>query len=438
MIFHKVRKDGTPNEVYDDRISNYIIESIPMFVLEGQLYIYNKGVYKRDDRFIKLKDYIKQLILPDVRTMRIINRVCMMIVEDIRLKVDMTEINQFPKHWINFKNGMFDILGWKLYKHKPEYLSINQVPHDFEPIDNEGFNNSVYNQFIPSLLQNDEDVEMLYEYIGYCMTCDTSQQKFLMITGPGGTGKSTIVRMIEYLIGKDNISNMSLQDLNTRFTPTNLFGKLLNSCSDISRKAIEQTDVIKKITGEDTIQGEYKGGAVIFFKSYAKLLFSANEIPISLDDKTNAFFRRFLILHIDKKGRHIDGLEKRLKGEIKYLIFRSVGALREMYSRGNIIESEQSKKAVDELYRFSDSVQDFIAEQLEECPGEKIKRSLLYEAYEEHCNENGRIPVSRKAFSKNLELKGYKTRKRDGIRYVQGFKFKDTDFEPTKLEIFGK
>ena len=59
-------------------------------------------------------------------------------------------------------------------------------------------------------------------------------------------------------MGADNCSGVSLQDLNERFFPSMLYGKLVNACVDISSEAMMQVDNIKKATGEDIMICEKK------------------------------------------------------------------------------------------------------------------------------------------------------------------------------------
>jgi P4 family phage/plasmid primase-like protien len=381
--------------------------------------------------------------LSEVVRQPIIDRVYKLIISDISLEKDFDEINKYPDHWINFKNGMYSVKEWKMYPHNPKYLSINQIPYsyfpdiDVRPRSGQTIKQSTLEEFISEIIPDECDRLMLYEYIGYCMVKDTSQQKFMIITGPGGTGKSTIIRLIEKLIGKENICSIALQDLNKRFYPTQLQGKLLNSCADISKAALDQTDIIKKITGEDSLLGEYKGGKIFAFKSYAKLLFSANEIPVSLDDKSNAFFRRFLIVRIDKRSNHIDDLERKLHDEILVLLQFVVAALRDMYNRGSIIESDNSKASVVELYKDSDTVMAYMEECLNKDGMAKVSRDKLYSAYERYCNQNERGALSRNGFYKNLRTKGFsEIMDPQGIRYFKGITFKDTEFIRVATTVF--
>lgn len=429
MDFHKIGKNGSPYDIIDNKIADYIISHENIIVIAGKPYIYKSGVYKKDEDGNILRYLIKSMIIDEVISINKINRVYGLILANHKLKVDIDEVNRHPAHWINFKNGFLDVLNMRLMKHDPKYLSLNQIPHDFN-LNYCVRDDSVVLEFLLGVIPDPSDLEMLLEYVGYCMTVDTSLQKMLIIQGIGGTGKSTIVRMVTNAIGKENISNMSLQDLNERFNATNLFGKILNSCADIPSKAMEQVDVIKKITGEDRLKGEYKGGAVFFFNSYAKLMFSANEIPISLDDKTNAYYRRFLILRIDKRCHTIPNLEKRLAASIDDFIYLAVQALNRMYNRGTIKESENSKSNVMELYMASDTVTAFIADEMVPVTDFLIERGSFYKKYVTYCEENERQALTKNGFYKNLRNKGYSEIRKAKARYFKGLAYKEEEFHP--------
>lgn len=172
-----------------------------------------------------------------------------------------TDINNQPSHWINFQNGYFDVIEWKLYPYSPEYIMINQIPYTLNLRYKEGQEDigTEIQKYFAISLPDEIDQKMFWQYMGYCMTTDTRFQKFLMIKGKGGTGKSVAVSLIQYIIGIENSSSISLQDLNKRFYATGLFGKILNACADIPCTALQNVDIIKKAVGEDTLLYEKKG-----------------------------------------------------------------------------------------------------------------------------------------------------------------------------------
>ena len=436
--FHKIGKSGNPYDIIDSKIADYVISHNHIIIISGKPYIYKNGVYVKDKNGNVLRYLIKQLIFEELINITRVNRVLNLILADYKLEKDIDDINQYPDSWINFKNGMLDLETMELRDHDPKYLSINQIPHNYVKTSEKWADRSTLYKFINDLIPDKEDRTMFLEYCGYCMTRSTRIQKFMVLNGPGGTGKSTLIGVLEKAVGRENISNLSLQDLNERFAPTNLFGKMLNSCADIPNKAMEKVDVIKKITGEDTIKGEYKGGDVFFFHSYAKLIFSANEIPISLDDKTNAYYRRFLILNIDKRAEYIPDLKYKLGQETEFLISMAVNAAHELFKRGEILESENSKKAVEELYKQADSVQAFIIDEMEKDNGSKITRSELYGLYERYCEENDRTSITKNRFYKNLREKGYKEAKINGIMYFKGLKQVNDGFQECRNRVFNE
>lgn len=431
LDFQKIGKGkngepGSPYDILDDKIAEYLTtEQLNLFILNGQPYIYRGGVFKRDEDGKILKAHIKALIWPDLVTISRINRVYNLILADYRLTKKNEEINDYPVHWINFKNGMYDPVLEEMHLHDPKYLSINQIPHEYDP--KAEYIGTVAEQFFTGLFPDREDREMFFAYAGYCMTADTRLQKFMVLLGIPGSGKSTAINMLIKAVGSENVSCITLQDLQERFTPTELLGKLLNACADLPRKALEQVDAIKRITGEDPIKGEYKGGKVFSFLSYAKLIYSANEMPVSLDEKTGAFYRRILAIEITRKGPRIKALRQGLEYSMPGFIKECVAALARMYARGGEIDSPNSKRIVHELHRESDSVQAFLDDCIEKRPGERIERGSLHKQYEAYCWDNEWSPINSRSFYKNLRGKGFRDYMSCGSRYFSDMCSKRAD-----------
>lgn len=409
---------GRPYDILDDKIAEYITRTqLKMFVLNGIPYLYRKGVYKKDEDGKILKAHIKALICPELVTINRINRVYNLILADYRLTKSNEDVNNYPAQWINFRNGMYDPVNKIMHEHDPAYLSINQVPHKYDPM--AVYEGSSVERFFAGLFPDAEDREMFFAYAGYCMTIDTSLQKFMVIIGYPGSGKSTAINMLVEAVGKENVSSITLQDLNERFMPTELLGKLLNACADLPKKALEQVDAIKRITGEDMVKGEYKGGKIFTFYSYAKLIYSANEMPVNLDEKSEAFYRRLLSIEVKQKGPWIQDLKRELEKGIPEFIHECVAALSRMYTSGKVIDSPNSKKLVHEFHRESDSVQSFLDDCIERKPGNRIERGELHKQYETYCENNDWIALNSRSFYKNLRGKGYECYKSQGIRYFR-------------------
>lgn len=418
--FHRCSKrNGEPIEILDNKIAEYVSHSLlRMFILEGVPYIYNQGYYERDEEGKRLKTYIKGFIFPDLITITRINRVYNLILVDFSLTKEKEEVNDYPKYWVNFKNGMYDPVMQEMHPHDPKYFAINQIPHVYDPTAT--YRGSVTEKFLTGLFPDAGDREMFLAYSGYCMTVDTSLQKFMIITGLPGTGKSTAISMLIDAVGIKNVCSITLQDLNTRFTPTVLLGKLLNACADLPKKALDQVDEIKKITGEDLVKGEYKGGKTFWFKSHSKLIFSANEMPVNHDEKSDAFYRRLITIAVTQKGEKISGLKKGLQDGMPGFIHECMDALHRMYVSGKGIDSENSKRLVHEYHRDADTVQAFLDDRVIIKPDAKVERGSLYNLYQKYCWLNQWTPLGNKSFFANLRGKGFTDKGSSGVRYFIG------------------
>lgn len=334
-----------------------------------------------------------------------------------------SDLNNQPSHWINFKNGYFDVKEWKMISHDTKYLMINQIPFYFYPEQAEAVlaQCTTIRRYLDLSMPNEFDQQTFWQYLGYCMTTDTHFQKFLMIKGKGGTGKSVAISLIQHIIGIENCSSIPLQDLNKRFYATGLFGKQLNACADIPCTAMQSVDIIKKAVGEDTLLYEKKGQDPTQFHSYAKLLFSANEMPLNLDDKTNAYYRRLLVLDMNRTIPESEKdimLKEKIYKETDYAIHMGVAALKQLYADNHFCESSHSRECIEELYRSADSVKAFLDEKICRQTGKKLKRSDIYKFYNDFCQENDRQAHGKSVFFRMMADKGYALKRNsDGFYY---------------------
>ena len=433
--FHKFNEQGKRIGVFDMEIVDYLIQTVPFFMLGNTPYIYEKGCYHEDHNGIRLKSHIQKMIFRDYIKATTIQSIYNLLVSQAQVQKHFSDLNNQPSHWVNFQNGYFDVMEWRLIEHDTKYLMINQIPFSFYPEQTETAlsGGTHIRKYLDSSIPDKTDQQMFWQYLGYCMTTDTRFQKFLMIKGKGGTGKSIAISFTQHMVGSGNFSSMSLQNLNQRFYPTGLFGKLLNACADIPSTAMENVDVIKKAVGEDTLLYEKKGQDPTQFNSYAKLLFSANEMPLNLDDKTNAYYRRLLVLDINRsisEEEKDSQLKEKMCKESDYAVHMAMLALKQLYNDNHFTESDHSKECIVNLYRSADSVKAFTDDMLCHKSGEKMKRSDVYKMYEDYCEDNGRKPHGKSKFWEYMADKGFMIKRySDGAYYFKDTSVKESDFE---------
>lgn len=417
--FHLFNDAGKITGVYDYEIFSYLMRENDMFVLGGVPYLYEGGYFKADISGAILSSMIRECIYPQYIKSSTIKRVFELFIKAVELQVTFDDLNKYPAHWVNFQNGFYDPISMKMIPHDPKYKAINQVQMPFEPDEKPA--GAYMEEWLRFALDHPRNREMFLQFCGYCLTRDTRQQKFLVLLGEGGTGKSTAIRLPETIIGEENVSNISLLELTQRFSSYGLLGKLLNTCADLEVTALEDTSIIKKILGEDTIRAEAKGKDAFSFKSYAKLIFSTNELPIVKGERTNGFYRRLLVLPMDKvpEVKRPDLFDK-LRQELPYFLHLCMDALHRMYQEGHITESEQSEEAVQRLRMDSDTIQAFIIDKANDNPEGRTERGALFRAYTDYCEETERQPLNRNGFYRAMRFKGYNEIKSCGERCFQG------------------
>ncbi len=418
---HQKKHDGTEEVtgVYDYAIVEDIIAKESLFIIGGIPYIYRNGVYTADISGAMLTTMIQNHIYKIFRKSSTHRRIFEMFLKTECLQEVFEGLNQYPVQWVPFQNGMFDPITETMTEHSPQFKAINQLPVCYDPAAKPS--GEITERWLSSIVPKPDDREMFLQYFGLCMNRDTRQQKFLILLGEGGSGKSTPLHLAETIIGDSNLNNIALDQLTQRFSAFGLLGKLVNICADLKITALDDTSIIKKLTGEDRLFAESKGKDGFPFRSYSKLLFSTNELPIVKDERTNGFYRRLLVLTFPKPPKYPDPeLLDKLINEKNYFVRLCMQALHRMYQQGYITESAASKQAVKRLRMDSDTVEAFLSERVTLAPDARSERSRLFNIYTAYCQSEERRQLSRNAFFRALRSKGFSETKSHGERCFGG------------------
>lgn len=398
---------GVPTNINHRAICDYFVNKGDIFVLGGECHQYRDGVYVEASSYVR--NTIKDMIVVDTLiTQNRIMECFRLICDDVRLQRTTAELNH-DKNLINFQNGVWDIERGKLLPHDSKYLQTLQIPHpvgEYKPFQE----TRLYNFFKKTNLPK-EDIKMLLKYMAYCLTLDYGLKTFMILCGQSNTGKSVLIRFFENLVGKQNVSSLSMHELNMRFYPSQLYNRLLNSCADNSSLPLSSIENLKKITGGDQIMHEKKGKEPFFFVPFCKLIFSFNQLPLQLEEKSNAFYKRMRILFMNNElflnNNYVNDLcsEEGVSEIIPYLLH--------LLPVKDIPRTSTSDKYVEALRQDSDSIHAFIAKQCELGSGMSVEKNALYEAYCRFCVDTGRENSKKHSFMRNIRSQGFKET-RDG------------------------
>lgn len=433
--FHFMDANGRPRSVNDAAIEEYIIGQHPMAIVAGKAWIYQGGVYVEDRTGGILNGLIRACLYPQFDKAPTIKRISDLFMMDGRLQRSFDEMNGYPAEWVNFVNAFFDPVSGTLIEHDPKYLATTQIPWTYDPNDHVEIGKNV-NQFLWRASNGDGDTqEMLLEYIGYCMSRSTKYQKFLLIVGAAGSGKSKLLSVIEEIIGGQNVSHVELKDFSeNRFVAASLKNKLANISADLKTGAVEDASLLKSLVGEDTISVEAKFAPVEFIKPFAKLIFSENETPEFRNERSDGIYRRLLVMRMDDKPETDVDLLGRLRPEYPYLISIAITALQRLHGRGYFEEGKASRELRSEIREFSDSTEAFLNARCDHDGKGRESGPDLYAAYATFCQSEERQALGKRQFFEALRAKGIRASRTKSARYYLGIKLRDRKAEMLKAQ----
>jgi len=380
-------------------LANHLAEQFKAFYCAEQYYYYDNGVYTvRADKDARAT--VRTYLLPRDVTLNQINDVEGQWQLIIRKPVREINPNSFI---INTQTGLYNVLDDTFRPHDPAYLSTVQIKAQYDP----EAGCPRFLEFLRSVLDEPE-INLLQEIYGYFLLPITKAQKSFMLVGLANTGKSTILSCVqELLLGAENVSNIPIQMLSERFQPAELFGKLANIYADLPSKNIDDAGMFKAVTGEDYITGERKHKDPFSFKPYARFMYSCNDIPKNYGDRSEAFYRRLIIIRFSKpvpEDRRDLDLKEKLAYERDGILTWAIQGLKRLISQNyQFSETERTRAEVNRYKVESNSVLSFA----EECCvlDEKAEclRQELYDSYKLYCEESGLSPMSNRRFNRELE-----------------------------------
>lgn len=411
-----------PTKPFDSRIRDYVPQRFNIMIFSGIPWIYVKGKWIPDETTAKIRWIIEQFLFDDFKTDTYITRICNLILHTAKLEKTWKDVNQHPITWINFKDCYLDPETMTEHEHRPEYYSLNQIDFNWNEVKTAA-SGEVTDDFLSFAIPDENDREMLLEYFGYSMTTDNRMQKSTFIYGDGNTGKSTIMNLQKTVLGKDNISGISFQDMSQRFKPSRLVGKLANVCGDLPTQSLKDSSTFKQLTGNDEIDTERKNKDGFSFVNYAKMIFSTNGLPIIEGERSAGTFRRLLLIAFQQIPPKIDPLlPDKLDKEILYFIRLQVEALHRMYERGYILESNNSKEAIKQLRQDSDITQAWLDNCTRQLESDTATRQDIRESFKQYCIVEERTPLKPNSLYAALRAKGFQEYRTANERGFKGIR----------------
>lgn len=306
---------------------------------------------------------------------------------------------------INVLNGTLEIRSdgtVSLHEHRREDYFLYCLAYAYDP----AATCSLWLHFLDEVLPDEEAQRVLAEFIGYCFVHGINPEKMLVLLGGGSNGKSVTLAIIEALLGRQNVSNVSLADLtNDAEKRCMTEGKLANISHESDREI--DASMLKKIVSQEPIDIRklYVGSRII--REYGKLITSFNSLPRA--EATHGFYRRWLILPFRRTITEQEAdvnLSAKLCGELSGILNWVLEALPQFMSRGQFSPCELCQKELERYRMQSDSVQLFLYECCERNETFTTTGKELFAKYKGFCYNDMLRPVGKQRFYDRLDSLG--------------------------------
>ena len=315
------------------------------------------------------------------------------------------------EHSIHLKcllNGIYDIkTGIFSSKFDPDYIILNQIPHNYNEI-------ATFEKIeakVKTLIPNDSSRQSYYDFLSTCLHPYTGVDFQFGCIGRTGTGKSQLGFLAEFVLGEKNVKDATIHLLaKDQTTQKNVAFKMLNIDGDLSNESIQQIDVIKKWITQDkfTARGIYEQSSD--FRPMSRLMFMANDLyEIANPDDADAIYDRTYIIRVDKKFRHEEteiknlmkktATEDQLEGFITYLLKNASWVF--------LNESYHHKMPVSEVESiwntFGNRIRVFVNKWIEKGPSYRTEQSEPFNKWMSYCIHHDFKARTKKHFSDIFE-----------------------------------
>lgn len=208
-----------------------------------------------------------------------------------------------------------------------------------------------------------------------------------MLIGSADAGKSTYLShlLVERIFGKDNVSDVSLDELDERFALAEIADKYLNVCDDMNHISCKGFKKFKKISGSKTHKVERKYQEPYNAEITAVHVFSTNRPP-EVDDETNsddAFWSRWAVLYFYGRFPRMskwvnDNLNKE---NVEGFFLMAIQYLKSFFKAEGKLPKKQELDEVVDLWKYNASpIHEFLEMETERDISGSIGKEELFSA----------------------------------------------------------
>lgn len=331
------------------------------------------------------------------------------------IPVAPSDFDQHPD-LLNCLNGTASLRTGKLKPHDPADLLTQMIPISFD----EDAPRDRWKQFLKEVFKDRQElIDYLQRLIGYSLTGMTTEQIFAIFHGSGANGKSTLLDVLlevfaDYMTTTPFSTFAVQRNQGIRNDLADLHNVRLVATSESSEGQRLNEELVKRATGDASIKSRFLFKEFFTYKRKFKIIMSVNHLP-KIRGTDHAIWRRVRCIPFDAvfEGENCDlNLKEKLLAEAPGILAWAVLGSMLWHDMG--LGCPDAVKAATSQYKEDeDTLGCFLKECCDLDPMHTQPARPMYLSFKEYC---GGKTISEKAFSKNMEARGYtKRRPKTGV-----------------------
>ena len=369
MLKEEALKGASPN--VSSIISELFSASNFIASCQDEIYYYDKAhgcFVKRVASYVK-RDLMNQFSNDErlVVSADNVNKAYKHLLLNPDIQRDLTQMINLPL--INCENGVYNLETGELEKHSPQFGFTSYIQAKYD----KNAKGKVFKRFLKDITAGNKDsIQFLQEVIGYLLSTYVWAKKATLLTfsfpiilpitfifyGVPNSGKSVLLNVIGKIIGKENVSNVALQQLSDSCHVAQLKDATVNIASDLPQAPIKDIGVFKSVVSSlDVIETKELYKNPTSQPCYCKLAFGTNQfVPLNRLDANNAaaFFERLIIVPFTKsipEGQRNLNIAEELFEERDYILTWAIKGLKRLVENNFVFSLTKESKAVLLLYK---------------------------------------------------------------------------------------
>ena len=265
---------------------------------------YNEALQNKDKedlesiKLVKELEYLKKIVkrvIEQIENFNFLSSVLTGVLTDSTLSEN--ELNNLDSQhdYINFRNCKVNLKTGDISKRTPDDFITEYIDFDYNE-ESDGDIRKKIKKTLKQICNNDkEDLEFVLSFLGYSITSETKEQKFLNLYGPlASNGKSTLIKMMNSVFGIYT-TKTDRRTFNDSYTKSHknfarMKKKRLVYVEEIEKGKVN-TELLKDIVDGDKIE---------------------NEILFSTTEEINIDFKLFIISNHMLRFNTDPGIARRL------------------------------------------------------------------------------------------------------------------------------